>query len=211
MHQTPDIFPQPDGPDFSIEQHYASKGKTAIAGVDEAGRGPLAGPVVAASVVLDRENIPPGLNDSKKLSAKTREALFDQILQTAAVSIAIVPATTIDRINIRMASLLAMRNAVIGLPVMADIALVDGRDRPPGLDIDVKTLIKGDGRSLSIAAASIIAKVVRDRQMVLTGTLFPKYGFEKHKGYGTRAHFEAIRQHGPCAFHRMSFSPMRQD
>ncbi len=206
---SPQLFPLQEGPDFETERIYLSKGARHVAGTDEVGRGPLAGPVVAASVILDPESIPEGLDDSKKLSAKRRKALFTDILCGSMVSISIIPAAIIDQVNIRQATLLAMRNAISGLPVLPDIALVDGRDCPPDITCPSKSLIKGDTRSVSIAAASIVAKVTRDRMMVEAARLYPQYGFENHKGYGARTHMEAIAAHGPCPLHRMSFSPMR--
>ena len=213
---SPLLFPDPlagdgsnAGPDYSIEQYYCDHGRPVIAGVDEVGRGPLAGPVVAACVILDPLNIPGGLNDSKKLSAKKREGLFEEILITARVSISSIPAKLIDQINIRQASLLAMTRSCMALESMPDILLVDGRDCPPGLPVESKAFIKGDGRSVSIAAASIVAKVVRDRQMIYASTIYPQYGFEGHKGYGSKAHLAALEKHGPCPLHRFSFSPLR--
>ena len=197
------------GPDYSIEQHFCDQGRTVVAGVDEVGRGPLAGPVVAACVVLDPHNIPAGLNDSKKLTRARREELYSEIIQVAHVSISSIPAKLIDQINIRQSSLQAMAQSCIALEKMPDVLLVDGRDCPQGLQVETHAFIKGDGRSVSIAAASIIAKVVRDRQMIYASTIYPQYGFEKHKGYGTRAHLAAIAQYGPCPLHRFSFSPLR--
>ncbi|MBP1850412.1 ribonuclease HII [Rhizobium halophytocola] len=201
----------PEGPDFSTELRLRKRGLWPVAGTDEAGRGPLAGPVVAAAVILDPKRIPDGLDDSKKLSATRRESLFEEILKTASVSIASSSAALIDRIDIRKASLDAMRRAVAGLPQTAAYVLVDGRDVPPGFGCPADALIKGDGRSLSIAAASIIAKVMRDRMMTRAALEFPAYGFEMHAGYGTAHHREAIIRHGPCPLHRMSFRPLRQD
>jgi ribonuclease HII len=179
-----------------------------VAGVDEAGRGPLAGPVVAAAVILDWNAIPGGLNDSKALSAKRREKLFQEIMDTAIVSIASSSATEIDRTNILKASLDAMRRAVAGLAIQPGFVLVDGRDMPEGLACPGRSIIKGDARSQSIAAASIIAKVMRDRMMAQAHDQFPAYGFDRHSGYGTAQHLEAIRQFGPCPLHRMSFIPL---
>lgn len=196
-------------PNSRIEHFFGDKGYIRIAGIDEVGRGPLAGPVVAACVSFDGQPVPPGINDSKKLSAKTREELFDHILASASVSIAIVSAKTVDAINIRQATLLAMKDAMDAHQFPPDLVLIDGRDRPDNINCDVATIIKGDSKSLSIAAASIVAKVVRDRQMVELARLYPEYGFENHKGYGSRFHLEAIATHGPCPQHRMSFSPMR--
>jgi len=185
------------------------QGKVRIAGVDEVGRGPLAGPVTAAAVILDPDHIPDGLNDSKKLTEKKRETIFGQILATSHVAWASLPASTIDHLNIRGATLHAMTLAVSHLPINADAVLIDGRDVPPSL-IDVGTaLVKGDARSLSIAAASIVAKVIRDRMMVAAAREFPTYGFEGHKGYGAKTHIDAIHKFGPCALHRRSFSPVK--
>lgn len=199
------------GPDFSLELEAKAGGLWPVAGTDEAGRGPLAGPVVAAAVILDPDNIPSGLNDSKKLSKAKREALFKQIMETSLVSIASSGPALIDDMNILRASLDAMRRAVLGLPVSPSLVLADGRDMPPGIACRSKAVIKGDSRSLSIAAASIIAKVTRDRMMERAAQVHPAYGFEGHAGYGTAAHLRAIDDHGPCPLHRMSFRPLRQD
>ena len=180
-----------------------------IAGADEAGRGPLAGPVVASAVILDPARIPAGLNDSKQLTAARREELFAEILATSEVAISSLSAGSIDRYNILRASLEAMRRAVASLPRTARFVLVDGRDIPAGLSCPAKALVKGDARSYSIAAASIVAKVTRDRMMRAAGMTFPHYGFEQHAGYATEVHREAIKAHGPCAIHRMSFSPFK--
>lgn len=197
------------GPDFSLELEAKKRGEWPVAGTDEAGRGPLAGPVVAAAVILDPDNIPDGLNDSKKLSKARREVLFEQILATSIVSIASSGPVLIDRMNILRASLDAMRRAVLGLQTTPALVLADGRDVPPGIPCLGKAVIKGDGRSVSIAAASIVAKVTRDRMMEKAGLLHPAYGFESHAGYGTPTHLRAIEANGPCPLHRMSFRPMR--
>lgn len=201
----------PSMPDYSIEERLIAKGYQNIAGVDEVGRGPLAGPVVTAAVILDRNNIPEGLNDSKKLSAKKREALYDGILRSAlAVSICSLSAIEIDRTDIRKAALEAMRRSVCCLSVKADYVLVDGRDIPPKLVYPAQALVKGDGRSQSIAAASIIAKVTRDRLMEKVGEVYPAYGFEKHAGYATAFHRAAIEHEGPVKrLHRFSFAPIK--
>lgn len=201
----------PDKPDFQFERDLKARGIWPIAGLDEAGRGPLAGPVVAAAVILDENNIPEGLNDSKKLSQKKREALFLQILDTASVAICSNSALTIDQTDIRKASLDAMRRALNALPIMAKYALVDGRDIPPNLSVPADALIKGDARSVSIAAASIIAKVTRDHMMDRTAEALPLYGFERHSGYGTKVHKQAIEDHGASIIHRMTFRPLRKD
>ncbi len=181
-----------------------------MAGADEAGRGPLAGPVVAAAVILNPDAIPTGLNDSKLLTAEQRETLFEEILATATVSIASSSSARIDTTDILKASLDAMRRAVHGLEVAARIVLVDGRDVPPGLSCHAKAIVKGDSRSVSIAAASIVAKVTRDRMMARADATFPLYGFAHHAGYATVKHRTAIESHGPCSLHRMSFRPFRQ-
>ncbi len=180
-----------------------------VAGIDEAGRGPLAGPVVAAAVVLNRQTIPVGLNDSKKLTEEKREALFAQIMATAHVGFCAAPVELIDRLNIRGATLWAMCQALDALPVRSDLALVDGRDVPEGLSCSGQFVIGGDGKSLSIAAASIVAKVVRDRMCQVMDNGLPHYRFGQHKGYGTALHLEALATHGPCDLHRMSFAPVR--
>jgi ribonuclease HII len=202
----------PIGPDDIHERGLIRSGCGIIAGVDEAGRGPLAGPVVAAAVVLDLDNIPQGLNDSKKLTEKQRNALFDVILQSArSVSIASVSAEAIDRINILQAAMLAMHNAVRGLSLNADHVLIDGNRIPDHLPCPATALVKGDQRSASIAAASIIAKVTRDRMMVNAGLIHAGYDFESHKGYGSAVrHTEAILKFGGIArLHRFSFAPLK--
>ncbi len=189
------------------------EGHLPVAGLDEAGRGPLAGPVVAAAVILDPERIPEGLDDSKRLSAESREALVEIVLEAAlSVSVASICAGSIDETDIRKASLEAMRRAVSGLCTPAAFALADGRDIPPGLPCPCRAVVKGDQRSQSIAAASIVAKVARDRMMVRTGTLLPHYGFDSHVGYATARHRSAIKAHGPVTrLHRMSFSPFKPE
>lgn len=188
-----------------------AEGLWPVAGMDEAGRGPLAGPVVAAAVVLDPANIPDGLDDSKRLSHLQREALFLKILGSAlGVSMASVSAEGIDSSNILKASLEAMRRALVGLSVQPKLALADGRDVPPGLPCEGRALIKGDQRSQSIAAASIVAKVMRDRMMCGCASHHAHYGFELHMGYATVRHRAAIEMHGPVArLHRASFAPFR--
>lgn len=211
LPDSPLLFDSPQGPDFSFETAGRKNGLWPVAGTDEAGRGPLAGPVVAAAVILDPENIPCGLNDSKKLSLSQREALFDLILSSATVSIASSSAGLIDVIDIRKASLDAMRRAVAGLAMAPALVLADGRDVPPGLCCEAKAVVKGDARSLSIAAASIIAKVSRDRMMTRADAVFPAYGFAVHAGYATARHRFAIESDGACSLHRMSFRPLRKD
>lgn len=182
-----------------------------VAGMDEAGRGPLAGPVVAAAVILDPANIPEGLDDSKRLTHLQREALFLKVVGSAlGVSMASVCAEGIDASNILKASLEAMRRALVGLPMRAKLALADGRDVPPGLPCQGRALVKGDQRSQSIAAASIVAKVMRDRMMAGCGGHHVHYGFEVHMGYATARHRAAIETYGPVArLHRVSFAPFR--
>jgi ribonuclease HII len=198
-------------PDFNLELLARQAGHWPVAGTDEAGRGPLAGPVVAAAVILNPDNIPPGLNDSKQLTANQREILFEAIMATAEVSIAASGPRHIDKRNILRASLDAMRRAVAGLSVTPAYVLCDGRDVPQGLCCSGKAVIQGDARSVSIAAASIIAKVTRDRMMARAHLVFPAYGFAQHSGYGTKQHREGIEAHGPCRLHRMSFRPLRKD
>jgi ribonuclease HII len=193
-------------PDFSFEQSAITQGLIPC-GVDEAGRGPWAGPVVAAAVVLDSLNIPKGLNDSKKLTEARREALFLPIMQSARVGVGIGSAALIDDINILQATYHAMREAVAALGQHTTMALVDG-NRAPRLSIRTQTIIEGDGKCLSIAAASIIAKVTRDRMMRELDMQYPDYGFAKHKGYGTAFHMAALQRIGPCSAHRKSFKPI---
>ncbi len=198
-------------PTFELELIARRAGHWPVAGADEAGRGPLAGPVVAAAVILDPERIPNGLNDSKQLTAARREELFVEILATATVSIASSSAGRIDTTDIRKASLDAMRRAICGLAVPASYVLTDGLDVPVGLACPGKAVVKGDARSFSIAAASIVAKVTRDRMMARAGVVFPAYGFAAHAGYGTAQHRASIEEHGPCPLHRMSFRPLRKE
>ena len=196
------------GPDFNLEIAAMKKHGGVIAGVDEVGRGPLAGPVVTAAVILDPEAIPSGLNDSKKLSAKKRDALFIEICENAHVSIASASPAQIDTRNIRGATLWAMAKALNGLSIAPSFALFDGRDIAPHSPCPGQSVIKGDMRSVSIAAASIVAKVARDRMMERIGRNHPGYGFESHMGYGTRAHLEALDRLGVCEHHRRSFRPI---
>ena len=191
--------------DFEYELNAKNKGFKAVCGVDEAGRGPLAGPVFAAAVILPDGCEIEGLNDSKKLSEKKREALFDVIKEKAiSWSVASVDEKTIDEINILQATYLAMKNAVEGLDVPADYALIDGNRMPP-LSIKGETVVKGDAKSRSIAAASILAKVSRDRFMLELDEKYPQYQFAKHKGYGTKLHYEMLTEHGISDCHRMTF------
>lgn len=193
-------------PDYEFEHQLKNKGYNAVCGVDEAGRGPLCGPVCAASVILPIDCEIEGLNDSKKLSEKKREALFDVICQKAlAYSIEFVDNNVIDEINILEATMMCMTNAVKTLSISADYALIDGNKIPKMLDIPAESVVKGDAKSMSIAAASILAKVSRDRLMMQYDVKYPQYNFKKHKGYGTKAHYEAIIEFGPCEIHRKSF------
>lgn len=197
-------------PDFGFELRARADGRWPVAGVDEVGRGPLAGPVVAAAVILDPEDIPEGLDDSKRLTADERERLFEAIMATAHVAIASSSSRRIDATDIRKASLDAMRRALAGLSMAPAHVLVDGRDVPDGIVCLGEAVIKGDSRSFSIAAASIVAKVTRDRMMTRACGVFPSYGFSRHVGYATVVHRQAIATHGPCSLHRMSFRPLRQ-
>lgn len=186
-----------------------AEGARYVVGVDEVGRGPLAGPVTAAAVRLDPENIPAGLNDSKKLSAARRRALFEELMAVADVALAHASVEEIDQINITRASHLAMQRAMGGLP-KADFALIDGNLMPRGLALAARTIIKGDTLSLSIAAASICAKVTRDAIMADLAQQFPGYGWEKNAGYPTKAHLEALSRLGVSAAHRRSFAPVHK-
>ena len=187
------------------ENEAKSKGYNVICGVDEAGRGPLAGPVFAAAVILPEGHIIEGVNDSKKLSEKKRDLLFDKIIdECVCYSIGTASEREIDEINILQATFLAMKRAVDGLEIKPDLALVDGNQIPP-VNADVLTIVKGDGKSASIAAASIIDKVSRDRYMIELAKQYPQYEFERHKGYGTKLHYEKIAEHGICEAHRKTF------
>lgn len=196
-------------PDFAHEAALIARGVGPVAGVDESGRGPLAGPVVAAAVILPADAIPSGLDDSKALTAARRTALFEEILNSAAVGIGIAPPARIDAMNIRAASLWAMAEALRALPRPARFALIDGRDVPPEAPCRCSALVKGDARSLSIAAASIVAKVWRDGIMEGLDRCHPGYGFARHMGYPTAAHRAALAERGPTPLHRRSFSPVR--
>ncbi|MBO6508587.1 MAG: ribonuclease HII [Roseibium sp.] len=198
-----------DRPDLKLERKHAATFDGLICGVDEAGRGPWAGPVVTAAVILDYENVPEGLDDSKKLTEEKREELFDQIVTSAHVCAASASPATIDRVNIRSATLSAMVRAINGLSRVPRYVLVDGRDVPPGLKQPGQSLIKGDGRCLCVAAASIVAKVTRDRMMVRLEDHCPGYGFAQHKGYGVPQHQAALQELGPSPHHRVSFKPVR--
>ena len=189
--------------DFSIENNFSG----IVAGVDEAGRGPWAGPVVAGAVILDRENCPLGIDDSKKLSEKKREYIFEQLQGVACVGVGVVSVEEIDKMNILQAAMLAMKKAVDNLKVKPNVALIDG-NKCPELDCESRAIIKGDSKSLSIAAGAIVAKVTRDRMMKEIAQEFPYYGWEKNAGYGTKIHQEALAKYGITAHHRKSFKPI---
>jgi ribonuclease HII len=198
---------EPVRPTFRRERAALKRGVWPVAGCDEAGRGPLAGPVVAAAVILDPKRVPRGLDDSKKLDPETRAKLHAKICATAEVSVAVAPPARIDRDNILRASLWALARAVTALPVRPKLVFVDGRDR---IDIacECTPVISGDAILASIAAASIVAKVTRDRLMIRLGLHYPGYGFEHHKGYSVPEHFEALARLGPTIHHRRSFAPV---
>jgi ribonuclease HII len=199
-------------PNFAAERACIGEGAWPVAGVDEAGRGPLAGPVAVAAVVLDPADLPIGVDDSKALTAREREPLFDLILARAlCVSLAFASAEEIDAHNIRVATLRAMARAVAALSMRPKIALIDGRDVPPGLGCSGRAIVGGDAVCVSIAAASIIAKVARDRLMARLDAHCPGYGFSSHVGYATRAHIDALATLGPSPFHRRSFKPSGLD
>lgn len=190
---------------YEYEKQALENGFKLVCGIDEAGRGPLCGPVCAAAVILPYGFEIEGINDSKKLSEKKREVLYDVITKNAvAYSVAMTDAKTIDEINILQATFLAMRNAVNTLSIKPDFALIDGNQKP-GLDIEQLTVVKGDAKSISIAAASILAKVTRDRYMKELDEKYPQYFFAKHKGYGTKLHYEMLEKYGLCPEHRKTF------
>lgn len=190
---------------FYYEKEAAARGFCAVCGIDEAGRGPLAGPVYAAAVILPPDCVIEGLNDSKKLTEARREKLFDVIVEKAvAYGIGSADEKEIDSLNILQATYLAMRRAVEALPAPCDYAMVDGNRMPP-LPVPGETIVKGDAKSASIAAASILAKVSRDRVMMQYHEQYPAYGFNAHKGYGTRTHYAALEAYGPCPIHRLTF------
>lgn len=196
---------------FEIEKEYISDGFNCICGVDEAGRGPLAGPVCAAAVILPVGAVIPGLDDSKKLTEKKREALYDVIKETAvSYGIAFASEKEIDEMNILNATFLAMKRAVEKLGVKPDLALIDGNQKPH-MGINEVTVIKGDGKSMSIAAASVLAKVTRDRYMLELDKKYPQYEFRKHKGYGTKLHYEKVLEYGISDVHRKTFLKNLED
>lgn len=190
---------------YELEKQLRREGYALVCGVDEAGRGPLAGPVCAAAVILPEDCDLPGLNDSKKLTEKKREALYDQITEKAvAYGIAFSTVEEIEEINILSAALLAMNRAISQLPQKPDMALIDG-NTTRDIAVPARAIVGGDGKCACIAAASVLAKVTRDRLMLDMAEEYPQYGFEKHKGYGTKVHYAALEEHGPSPIHRMSF------
>ncbi len=195
-------------PDFSYETAAIQQGNGPVAGIDEVGRGPLSGPVTAAVVVLDPDNIPAGLRDSKKLRAARREGFFDLIAETSTFAIGQASVAEIDEINILQASLLAMRRALDNLSLRPGFVLIDGNKLPKNLPCPALAVVRGDDKSLSIAAASIIAKVTRDRQMAELARQFPGYGWENNAGYGTKQHLDALSRLGVTPHHRVSFKPV---
>ena len=194
---------------FDFDKNFYNRELGFVCGVDEAGRGPLAGPVVAAAVIFSKDVVINGVDDSKKLPEKRRNILFEEIKQKSfSYGIGIVDNKTIDDINILQATFLAMRKAIGQLSVKPDLVLVDGNHKIPNIAYNQQAIISGDAKSACIACASIIAKVTRDSIMYEYAKQYPQYSFQKHKGYGTKAHLEAIKQFGPCPIHRMSFAPL---
>lgn len=206
--QTHQVAGGMSGPDFSFETDLIARGVLRIAGVDEVGRGPLAGPVTAAAVVLDPDAVPEGLNDSKKLTEKRRNALLEALVATAEVSVAHASVEEIDRINILRASHLAMERAIAGLSLPPDHCLIDGKLLPRGLAIPATGVVRGDARSVSIAAASIAAKIARDAIMRDLAQQFPGYGWETNVGYPSKSHILALESLGVTPHHRTSFKPV---
>jgi ribonuclease HII len=194
-------------PTFNRERYAMKRGFHPVAGCDEAGRGPLAGPVVAAAVILDPKRIPRGLNDSKKLNAEARAILYEKICSSAEVAVAIAPPSRIESLNIRGASLWALARAVKALTTRPQLVFVDGIDRID-IDCECRPVVSGDALVLSVAAASIVAKVTRDRLMGCVGAAHPGYGFERHMGYSVPEHFDALSRLGPCVHHRRRFAPV---
>jgi ribonuclease HII len=208
--ESPVLFEVEQTPDDHFERRARKRGAARVVGVDEAGRGPLAGPVVCAAVCFEAgKRLPRGLDDSKRLTAAERERLYGKIVAVAAVSVVVASHARVDRMNILRASLWGMSRAVAALNCGADHVLVDGNMLPPDLPCPAEALVGGDGRSVSIAAASIVAKVTRDRLMKAAGVAYPLYGFQNHMGYSTPEHLAALSEHGPCVLHRRSFAPVR--
>jgi ribonuclease HII len=206
MVPTADSTPLPP-PTLRLEKRAVRKGATLVAGVDEAGRGPLAGPVVVAAVILNRRRIPDGLNDSKQLTAEIRAELYNEILESSTVSVVAAPTSVIRELNILHATMWAMRRAVMSLAIAPDHVLIDGNTLPKAMPCAAEAVIDGDALSLSIAAASIVAKVTRDRMCEIMHCEEPQFGFDSHKGYSAAAHFRALETHGPGRYHRMDFAP----
>jgi ribonuclease HII len=202
------VLPEKPEPSFDLEAAFMEQYGAPVAGIDEAGRGPWAGPVVVAAVILNPNRIPEGLNDSKQLTPQERDERYVEIMATSIVSVAIGPVKQIDRINILQASLWGMRRAYRGLQVPVGAAIIDGNIVPKRFPCKARAVVGGDGLSLSVAAASIIAKVTRDRMMVKLSRRYRRYAWDSNKGYGTREHAEAIKKHGVCTHHRRSFSPI---
>ena len=194
-------------PTLRLEKRAVRKGATLVAGVDEAGRGPLAGPVVVAAVILNRRRIPDGLNDSKQLTAEIRAELYNEILESSTVSVVAAPTSVIRELNILHATMWAMRRAVMSLAIAPDHVLIDGNTLPKAMPCAAEAVVDGDALSLSIAAASIVAKVTRDRMCEIMHCEEPQFGFDSHKGYSAAAHFRALETHGPGRYHRMDFAP----
>jgi ribonuclease HII len=195
------------GPDLKLERRAIKRGAKIVCGVDEAGRGPLAGPVVVSAVVLNHRKVPAGLNDSKQLTADERDALYEKIMASAHVSVVVAPPQVIERLNILWATMWAMRQAVLNLAVPVDHVLIDGNTTPKDMLWPTETVVGGDARSVSIAAASIVAKVTRDRMCQIMDCEEPHFGFANHKGYAAPGHLKALSEHGPGRHHRMDFAP----
>lgn len=190
------------------DRDFLNQGFRSLAGVDEAGRGPLAGPVVASAVIVRDFSFSVSVDDSKKMTPRSREAAYEEILEKCSVGIAVVEHDVIDRINILQASLQAMEEAVMKLGVIPDGVLIDG-NKTPRLPFRQFPIVDGDAKSFSIACASVVAKVTRDRMMDYYDEIYPNYGFKKHKGYGTAQHVTALKKHGPCRIHRKTFEPVK--
>ena len=204
------LWPDPEPDTYSLERSLRQKGYQLIAGLDEVGRGPLAGPVVAASVILQENCDNSSFVDSKTINAKNRSRLYKELKQNGAqISVGVVSEADIDRLNILQASLLAMKKAILSMPVQPDFLLVDG-NQPVPISIPQQTLVKGESKSASIAAASIVAKVVRDEMMDQYHLQYPEYNFQKNRGYPTLEHRNAIKTYGPCAIHRQSFKCVKE-
>src|SRR5690606_24335004 len=204
---SPSPSPAPAPPDLALERAALRRGASLVAGVDEAGRGPLAGPVVVAAVILNPRRVPSGLDDSKRLAPDIREELCEKLLRVATVSVVVAPPLLIARLNILWATMWAMRQAVLGLAQTPDHVLIDGNMLPKDLPCHAQAVIGGDGRSVSIAAASIVAKVTRDRMCRIMDCEEPHFGFASHKGYSAPVHLAALAEHGPGRHHRLGFAP----